>query len=171
MVARVAGNCSTALFPLPCAAQKEARTACTAEVLEPITDPKFVEAERALGPISQRGGDFGAELRRTRALSPAQSHAAAAYAVSCGARLEDTSGGVPTNISQLRQAGLAALKDDCEVAKGGPNRREIDEAGFKLIHAAAEGALVGAVGFPAFVKLFGGTTPAQSITPAPSLGH
>ena len=151
-------------------AQKEARTACTAEVLEPITDPKFVEAERALGPISQRGGDFGAELRRTRALPPTQSHAAAAYAVSCGARLEDTSGGVPTNISQLRQAGLAALKDDCEVARGGPNRREIDEAGFKLIHAAAEGALVGAVSFPAFVKLFGGTTPAQSIQTLGSAG-
>ena len=41
--------------------QKEARTVCSSEVFEAITDPVFVEAERALGSLSQRGGTSKAE--------------------------------------------------------------------------------------------------------------
>ena len=156
--------------PLASAAQREARTLCASEVFEAITDPEFVEAERALGSLSQRGGDFESELRRTRAFSPQQSHGTGAFAVSCGARPDDTNGGVPSSINQLRQAASATLKDDCEEAKGGPNRREIDTALCKAIHAAADGVLTGTVEFPLFVKLFGGIRAAQSIEMLGSAG-
>ena len=156
--------------PLASALQREARTLCASEVFEAITDPAFVEAERALGSLSQRGGDLESELRRTHAFSPQQSHGTGAFAVSCGARPDDTNGGVPTSINQLRQAASATLKDDCEEAKGGPNRREIDTALYKSIHAAADSVLTGTVEFPLFVKLFGGIRAAQSIEMLGSAG-
>ena len=151
-------------------AQKDARTVCSSEVLEPLTDSKLIEAERALGPLSKRGGDIKAELRRTRALDQQQSHGAAAFIVSCGSRLDDTAGGVPTSINQLRQATQAALRDTGEVARGGPNRREIDAAGLKAIHAATDSVLTGQVEFAQFVTLFGGKTPAQAIETMGSAG-
>ena len=155
---------------LASAVQKKARSVCAAEVLEPLTESALIESERALGPLSKRGGDLKSELRRTRSLDPEQAHAAAAFVTSCGARFDDTAGGVPTSVSQLRQAAIAALRDAGEVARGGPNRREIDTAGYDAVHAATDAMLCGDVEFPQFVKLFGGKTPAQAIETMGSAG-
>ena len=53
--------------------QKEARTVCSSEVFEAITDPVFVEAERALGSLSQRGGTSKAAAAPHARLQPATS--------------------------------------------------------------------------------------------------
>ena len=152
------------------AAQKDANLALSAEVLEPLSDPSFVDAERALGPLSKRGGDLQGEFRRLANLEPLKAHAAGAFLTSCGARVCDSIGGLPPSISLARTSGVAALKDIGELARGGSKRRGICPTSAKSVAVAMEGVLTGQIDFPIFVKLFGGTVPAQSIHTMGSAG-
>ena len=145
------------------AAQRDLNLAVHAEVIEPLSDPAFIDAERALGSQTSRGTDMNAELRRFCALGQHQAHAAGAFLASCGTRMCDTTGGLPPSINLLRTCVLAALKHFGELARGGSMRRGMCSVGAKSVAVAMEGVLVGQTEFPAFVKLFGGIVPAQSI--------
>ena len=151
-------------------AQRDARTHCASATLEPIHDHKFVDEEYRLGSAATRGVDLASELRRAAAFAQPLAHAVGAYVVSSGARPEDTSGGVPANVSQMRQSCLAALKRLCELAKGGPQQRDMTQPLYKLVYAAAEAILVGDVDVAQLVKLFGGSPPAQTLATMGSAG-
>ena len=97
-------------------------------MLEPIHNVTFVDDEYKLGSAAARGATLADEQRRVSNFEPATARAVSAYVVSSGARPEDASGGVPANISHLRQSSLAAIRQMAELAKGGHQQREMTAA-------------------------------------------
>ena len=144
-------------------AQTQARTVCSSAIVDAMGTSPFIESERALGTIADRSETIQHEMRRARDLPRDLSHACAAYVASDGVRPADSAAGIPSNVNQLRQAIHTQTRDACEVARGGPERRGLDEATTKAVHLAASGLLVGALDFAGWVKLFGGRPPAQRI--------
>ena len=148
---------------LASATQSQARTVCSSAVTDALGTSAFIESERALGTLADRGETIQHETRRASDLPRDLAHACAAFVASDGVRPADSAAGIPSNVNQLRQAIHTQTRDACEVARGGPERRGLDESTTKAVHLAANGLLVGALDFAGWVKLFGGRPPAQRI--------
>ena len=142
------------------AAQKANQVVCSSQVLLPLQYDALVAGELLIGSAAARGVAMEEELLRMRALPGSGTpHAATAFVLSAGTRLEgDAQGAVPVNMVQARKDALGCLVSKAKEAVG---RRRLTKDVRAKVDAMCEALLAGTIDLDAAVELLGGVAPAD----------